>query len=64
MQFTSTELPEVILIQSKIFDDERVFFLESYQKERFFAAGSRALLIYSMVIDDEELLTAHGLKKQ
>ena len=42
MQFTSTELPGVILIQPKIFEDERGFFLESYQKERFFAAGIQA----------------------
>jgi dTDP-4-dehydrorhamnose 3,5-epimerase len=39
MQFTSTELPDVILIQPKIFEDERGFFLESYQKDRFSAAG-------------------------
>ena len=39
MQFTSTELPDVILIQPKIFEDERGFFLESYQKESFSAAG-------------------------
>jgi len=39
MQFTRTELPDVILIQPKIFEDERGFFLESYQKERFSTAG-------------------------
>jgi len=42
MQFIGTELPDVILIQPKIFEDERGFFLESYQKERFFAAGIHA----------------------
>ena len=39
MQFTRTELSDVILIQPKIFEDERGFFLESYQKDRFSAAG-------------------------
>ncbi len=41
MQFTKTTLPDVILIEPKVFEDERGFFLESYQKERFFAAGIR-----------------------
>lgn len=42
MQFTSTELPGIILIQPKIFADERGFFLESYRKDRFSAAGIQA----------------------
>lgn len=42
MQFTSTGLPGVILIQPKIFGDERGYFLESYRKERFSAAGIQA----------------------
>ncbi len=42
MQFTSTDLPDLILIQPKIFKDERGFFLESYQKERFSTAGIHA----------------------
>ncbi len=42
MQFTSTGLSEVILIQPKIFEDERGFFLETYQKERFSTAGINA----------------------
>lgn len=36
--FTS-ELPDVLIIQPRVFEDERGFFLESYQKERFAAAG-------------------------
>ncbi len=42
MQFTRTSLPDVILIKPKIFVDERGFFLESYQKELFSAAGIQA----------------------
>ncbi len=39
MEFVNTDLPDVILVQPKIFTDERGFFFESYQKERFLAAG-------------------------
>lgn len=42
MEFVPTQIPDVILIQPKIFKDERGFFLESYQKERFSAAGIHA----------------------
>ena len=42
MQFIRTSLPHVILIEPKVFTDERGFFLESYQKERFVAAGIQA----------------------
>ncbi len=39
MQFIKTSLPDVVLIQPRVFPDARGFFLESYQKERFLAAG-------------------------
>ena len=39
MQFIPTDLPEVIRIQPKVFEDERGFFLESYQKHLFKQAG-------------------------
>jgi dTDP-4-dehydrorhamnose 3,5-epimerase len=39
MQFTHTIIPDVIIIQPKVFADERGFFLESYQKQRFSEAG-------------------------
>ena len=35
MQFLSTELPDVILIEPRVFEDERGFFFESYHKQRF-----------------------------
>jgi dTDP-4-dehydrorhamnose 3,5-epimerase len=41
MQFLPTSLPDVILIEPKIFGDERGFFLESFQAERFAEAGIR-----------------------
>ena len=39
MNFLSSELPDVLIIQPRVFEDERGFFLESYQKQRFEAAG-------------------------
>ncbi|MCS6994163.1 MAG: dTDP-4-dehydrorhamnose 3,5-epimerase [Anaerolineales bacterium] len=37
--FPSLEIPDVLVLQPRVFEDERGFFLESYQKERFAAAG-------------------------
>lgn len=39
MKFIPTPLPDVFLIEPKVFQDERGFFLESYQKQRFKEAG-------------------------
>jgi dTDP-4-dehydrorhamnose 3,5-epimerase len=39
MKFIPTTIHEVIIIEPKIFADERGFFLESYQKQRFSEAG-------------------------
>ena len=39
MHFIRTTIPDVIIIETKIFADERGFFLESYQKQRFAEAG-------------------------
>jgi len=38
-QFLNTAIHDVILIEPKVFTDERGFFLESYQKQRFTEAG-------------------------
>lgn len=35
MQFNSTNLPDVILVEPKVFEDDRGFFFESYQKKSF-----------------------------
>jgi len=42
MQFIRTAIPDVILIEPKVFPDERGFFLESYQKKKFMEAGITA----------------------
>lgn len=39
MNFFPSELPGVTVIQPRVFEDERGFFLESYQKQRFADAG-------------------------
>lgn len=39
MKFIPTTIPNVIIIEPRIFADERGFFLESYQKQRFSEAG-------------------------
>jgi dTDP-4-dehydrorhamnose 3,5-epimerase len=42
MRFTPLEIADVILIEPDVVEDERGFFMESYQKERFAAAGITA----------------------
>jgi len=39
LNFIPTSLPGVLLVEPKVFQDERGFFLESYQKKRFSEAG-------------------------
>lgn len=42
MKFLPTQIPDVIIIEPKVFADERGFFLESYQKMRFAQEGITA----------------------
>lgn len=39
MNFTPTAIPEVILIEPRVFGDSRGFFMETYQREKFTAGG-------------------------
>lgn len=39
MEFTQTRLPGVVRITPRVFTDERGFFMESWQREKFAAAG-------------------------
>lgn len=39
MQITTTRIEGVVLVEPKVFGDERGFFLESWSKERYAAAG-------------------------
>lgn len=39
MKITRTEIPEVIVIEPRVFRDERGFFLESYNRQKYREAG-------------------------
>ncbi len=41
MQIIKTEIPDVLIIEPKLFGDQRGFFLETFQSERYAAAGIR-----------------------
>lgn len=43
MQFEPTLIPDVILIKPQVFGDARGFFMETYQAQKFAAAGLPAL---------------------
>ena len=40
--FKSLDIPEVVLIEPKVFEDERGFFMETYKMPGFVAAGIKA----------------------
>lgn len=39
MNFIPTDIPDVILIEPRVFGDERGFFMETYQQQKYAAAG-------------------------
>lgn len=43
--FKSLDIPEVVLIEPKVFEDERGFFMETYKMPDFAAAGVKANFI-------------------
>lgn len=45
MQFEKTTIPDVILIQPQVFGDERGFFMETFQEQRFADAGITAKFV-------------------
>ena len=55
MKFISTLIPDVLLIEPRIFQDARGFFLESYQKEHFREAG-----IDTDFVQDNHSKSQHG----
>jgi len=63
MKFLSTEIPEVLIIQPRVFEDSRGFFMESYQKQKFVQAG----IPYEFVQDNHsssQIFTLRGLHYQ
>jgi dTDP-4-dehydrorhamnose 3,5-epimerase len=55
MNFTPTEIPDVLLIEPKVFKDGRGFFLESYRADLFSAAG-----IPTDFVQDNHSGSSHG----
>jgi dTDP-4-dehydrorhamnose 3,5-epimerase len=45
MKFHSTPIQDVVLIEPQVFGDARGFFLETWQKEKFAAAGIEATFV-------------------
>ena len=45
MIVTPTSLPDVLLIQPRVYQDERGFFMETFQAERFAASGMPAQFV-------------------
>jgi len=43
--FTKLEIPDVVLIEPKVFEDERGFFMETYKESEFFKFGIRKKFI-------------------
>jgi dTDP-4-dehydrorhamnose 3,5-epimerase len=45
MNFIRTSVPDVVLVEPRVFGDERGFFFESYQAQRFAEAGISAAFV-------------------
>jgi dTDP-4-dehydrorhamnose 3,5-epimerase len=58
MRVTPTELDGVLLIEPGVFEDERGFFLESYQRERYREAG----IPFDFVLDGQSRSNAGTLR--
>jgi dTDP-4-dehydrorhamnose 3,5-epimerase len=58
MQLTKTKIPEVLLIEPKVFSDERGFFMETWNKKKFKEAG----LIIDFVQDNHSKSVKNTLR--
>ena len=56
MKIITTPISDILLIQPQVFEDERGFFLESYQKNRFAEAGINAVFV-----QDNHSKSYHGI---
>jgi len=45
MNFSTAEIPDVILIEPRVFGDERGFFMETYQQQKYATAGIDHLFV-------------------
>jgi dTDP-4-dehydrorhamnose 3,5-epimerase len=39
MRFLQADIPEVVIIEPRVFEDQRGFFIETYQARKFTEAG-------------------------
>ncbi len=56
MQFSAASIPDVILIEPRVFGDSRGFFMETFQAERFAQAG-----IPTGFVQDNHSGSRHGI---
>ncbi|MDA9499493.1 dTDP-4-dehydrorhamnose 3,5-epimerase [Bradyrhizobium sp. CCBAU 11357] len=56
MNVVATELPEVLIVEPKLFGDQRGFFLETYQFQRYVEAG-----IHRPFVQDNMSRSARGV---
>lgn len=56
MEIIPTEIPDVLIIKPRIFADDRGYFFESYNREKFMAAGIEATFV-----QDNESKSAKGV---
>lgn len=56
MKFTPTRIPDVVLIEPKVFGDHRGFFMETWQAQVFAEAG-----IDQPFVQDNHSRSAHGI---
>jgi dTDP-4-dehydrorhamnose 3,5-epimerase len=55
MKVTATEIPEVLLIEPKVFGDHRGYFVETWQQQRYAEHG-----IGPTFVQDNEAASGHG----
>ena len=55
MEFTATQIPEVIVIDPVVYEDARGFFMDTWQEQRFHDAG-----IDARFVQDSHSRSSHG----
>jgi dTDP-4-dehydrorhamnose 3,5-epimerase len=58
MEFVPTQLPDVVLIKPRVFKDDRGYFLETWQEQKFLQAGIGARFVQ----DNHSRSTQHTLR--
>jgi dTDP-4-dehydrorhamnose 3,5-epimerase len=58
MQFIQTDIPEVLIIEPRVFKDSRGFFMETYQAQQFAEAG----IDFNFVQDNHSRSKQHTLR--